>query len=126
MDDSLALVFDTDPEFGANRFNLFCTVMGHDKRAARRLSSITFGHPEQYPGLQAGDLLAWETRKRLNAKKREGQPSTKRWRALFTQMPNYHLQYAVGERWDYKAFETALPQIMAKFPSLASSPGASE
>jgi hypothetical protein len=31
-DDKIALVFDTDPEFGANRFNIFCALMGHDDR----------------------------------------------------------------------------------------------
>jgi hypothetical protein len=115
MDDSLALVFDTDPEFGITRFNLFCALMGHDERAARRLTSITFGHPEHYPGLQAADLLAWETRKELMQKK-NGQQSTRRWQAMFTRMPDYHLEYTVGERWDDEAFGRALPQIIKTLP----------
>jgi hypothetical protein len=120
IDESIALVFDTDPEFGINRFNLFCALMGHDQRAARRLTSITFGHPEHYPGLQAADLLAWETRKEL-MQKREGHQSTKRWRDMFTKMPDYHLEYTIGEKWDDERFDAALPQIIEKFPSSASS-----
>ena len=120
MDDTLNLVFDTDPEFGPNRFNLFCALMGHDERAARRLTSITFGHPVYYPGLQAADLLVWETRKEL-MQKREGYQSTRRWRDMFAQMPNYHLEYIAGERWDDEAFETAIPDLLAKFSASKSS-----
>lgn len=118
MEDSLNLVFDTDPEFGTNRFGLFCALMGHDEKARRRLSSITFGHPFYYPGLQAADLLVWETRKEL-MQKREGHQSTKRWQVMFTEMPTYHLEYTVGERWDDDTFEDAMPEILAKFSSLA-------
>lgn len=114
IDESLALVFDTDPDFGTNRFKLFCGLMGHDNRAARRLTSITFGHAVHYPGLQAADLLVWETRKAL-MQKRDGYPSTRRWRAMFTKMPNYHLEYAVGEQWDGEEIANAIPQLEAAF-----------
>ena len=57
IDDSLALVFDTDPEFGAGRFNMFSALMGHREEMARRLSSITFGHPAHYPGVNAGEKM---------------------------------------------------------------------
>ena len=114
MDETLSLVFDTDPEFGPGRFNLFCALMGQDDRAARRLASITFGHPEYYPGLQAADMLAWETRKEL-MQKRDGHVSTKRWQAMFPNMPDYHLEYTVGERWDEDFFRDAMPEILANF-----------
>jgi Protein of unknown function (DUF3800) len=120
IDDTVALVFDTDPEFGPNRFNLFCALMGHDERAARRLSSITFGHPVYYPGLQCADLLVWETRKEL-MQKHNGYQSTKRWQAMFTQMPDYHLDYIAGERWGDASFEDAMPQIIANLPSSGAS-----
>lgn len=112
IDGTIAVVFDTDPEFGPNRFNVFCALMGHDQRAARRLSSITFGHPVYYPGLQCADLLVWETRKELMQKK-DGYQSTRRWRAMFSNMPNYQLQYIAGERWDDTTFEDAMPDIIA-------------
>jgi hypothetical protein len=114
VDDTINLVFDTDPEFGSNRFNLFCALMGHDARAARRLSSITFGHPTYYPGLQCADLLVWETRKEL-MQKRDGYKSTKRWQAMFTKMPEYHLEYIAGERWSDESFDHAMPNIVEKF-----------
>jgi hypothetical protein len=110
INDTLALVFDTDPEFGTNRFGLFCALMGHDQRAARRLASVTFGHPAHYPGLQCADLLVWETRKEL-MQKDGGYQSTKRWRDMFTKMPDYHLEYVAGERWNDASFEAALPEI---------------
>jgi len=85
--------------------------MGHDDRAAKRLTSITFAHPEHYPGLQAADMLAWQTRKDL-MQKTEGYQSTKHWRAMFTQMPSYSLEYTVGERWDEAMFEEKMPEII--------------
>lgn len=114
IDESLALVFDTDPEFGANRFKLFCALMGHDQRAARRLTSITFAHAAHYPALQAADLLVWETRREL-MQKRERHQSTRRWQAMFTNMPNYHLEYTVGERWDAHKIANAIPELEAAF-----------
>lgn len=119
VDDTLNLIFDTDPEFGRDRFNLFCAMMANDKRASRRLASISFAHPEYYPGLQAADLLAWETRKNL-MQEREGYPSTKRWRAMVTHMPNYHLEYTVGEVWAQVDFDGHINQIEA-LAALASS-----
>lgn len=110
VDEKIALVFDTDPEFGANRFNLFCALMGHDPRAAQRLTSITFGHPAHYPGLQCADVLAWETRKE-QIQKAGGYKSTKRWDQLFAAMPEYSLDY-MGERWDDAQFEKAMPEIL--------------
>lgn len=118
VSDTLALVFDTDPDFGVARFNTFCALMGHDPRAARCLTSITFGHPVYYPGLQAADLLVWETRKELMQKK-GGYESTKRWRALFTQMPHYHLEYIAGEHWDNGQFDAALPEIVSGLSAAA-------
>jgi hypothetical protein len=114
---TLAVVFDTDPEFGPNRFGLFCALMGHDQRATRRLGSITFAHAAYYPGLQAADLLVWETRKEL-MQKRDGHNSTRRWQAMFTSMPHYHLEYTVGERWDDQQFERKMPEIIEKFRRL--------
>jgi len=85
--------------------------MGHDERAARRFASVTFAHPIYYPGLQAADLLVWETRKEL-MQQADGYQSTRRWRAMLKGMPNYHLEYTVGERWDDKIFEAAMPQLI--------------
>lgn len=119
-DQPLALVFDTDQEFGVARFNLFCALMKHDPRAAQRLVSITFGHPRWYPGLQAADLLAWETRKEL-MQQRGGYRSTTRWQAMFTQMPNYHLEYPIGERWNDEQFDKSMPEIIERFSALKTS-----
>lgn len=113
-DESLALVFGTDLEFGVNRFGLFCDLMGGDPRAAKRLTSITFGHPQHYPGLQAADLLAWETRKEL-MQKRDGYTSTRRWQAMFAKMPDYHLEYPIGERWDEAQFAAKDSEIIEIF-----------
>jgi len=111
--DELALVFDTDPEFGANRFNLFCGLLGHDERATRRLSSITFGLTPYYPGLQCADILAWETRKEM-AQRLGGHASTKRWRDMFAAMPEYHLDY-FGELWDDAEIERQKAAIIEIF-----------
>lgn len=116
-DQSIALVFDTDPEYGAARFNLFCALMGHDQRAAKRLSSITFGHPAEYPGLQCADILAWETRRELMHGDGGGK-STKRWQAMFANMPAIRLEYTIGEKWDDESFEAAMPDIIQRFSAL--------
>ena len=50
IQDQIAMVFDTDPEFGPNRLRLFCALMAHDNRIMKRFSSITFGVPIYYPG----------------------------------------------------------------------------
>jgi hypothetical protein len=109
--DELALVFDTDPEFGSNRFRIFSDLLGHDRRAAERLTSITFGRPEWYPGLQCADMLVWETRKEL-IQRAGGHKSTRRWDATFADMPDYKLDY-IGELWDAEAFNQALPQLIS-------------
>jgi hypothetical protein len=109
LDGIVALVFDRDPEFAAGRLSLYSDIVGHDPRARRLIKSVTFADARWYPGLQAADLLVWETRKE-QCQKAEGYKSTKRWDQLFAAMPNYHLDY-IGELWDETAFQQALPQI---------------
>jgi hypothetical protein len=117
VDDHLSLVFDTDPEFGVARFNTFCALMRYDTRANRRLMAITFGHPMFFPGLQAADLLAWETRKELA---RDGRfEPTRRWKAMFTRMPDYRLEYVISELWEEEHFEKAMPEITETFAKSA-------
>jgi hypothetical protein len=110
-EDSVALVFDRDPEFAANRVKLFNALLAHRAEARKLLCSITFADPWRYPGLQCADILAWETRKEM-IQRLSGHQSTKRWIAMFTQMPQYHLDY-IGELWDEEAFET--PEIITAF-----------
>ncbi len=109
MEGTVAMVFDTDAEFAPSRLKLFAALQGHDERANRRLTSITFGRPFYYPGLQCADILAWETRKEL-VQRSGGHNSTKRWNALFAQMPDYELKY-IGEYWDREMLDEALPQL---------------
>ena len=106
----IALIFDTDPEFSSNRINIFNALMGHDPRATKRLSSVTFAHPIYYPGLQCADLLVWETRKEM-VQRAGGHASTKRWQALFAQMPDYRLEY-IGEQWDEEEFQRASAEML--------------
>ena len=75
--------------------------------------AITFGHPMFFPGLQAADLLAWETRKELA---RDGRfEPTRRWKAMFTRMPDYRLEYVISELWEEEHFEKAMPEITETF-----------
>jgi hypothetical protein len=113
--EQIALVFDTDPQFGANRFNIFCALIAYRNEARRRLSSITFGYPAYYPGLQCADILAWETRKDMG-QRLGGHQSTKRWRAMFEAMPEYHLDY-IGELWDEANFRNNRKEIIDSFSS---------
>lgn len=112
IDERLHLMFDTDPEFGVARFKTFCALMGHDPRAARRLMGLTFGHPCYFPSLQCADVLAWETRREL-AREGKYQP-TRRWQAMFTQMPDYQLRYEIGELWEDEHFEKAATELTEK------------
>jgi hypothetical protein len=115
------LVFDRDPEFSSNRINLFNHSIQRDSRARRLLASIMFADPNVYPGLQCADLLAWETRKDL-MQKAGGFKPTKRWRELFTKMPDYTLDY-MGEFYNAGEFDRFLPQIIESYqPSASSSP----
>lgn len=119
----VALVFDRDPEFSANRIRLFNHYLQHDARARRLLASIMFADPTVYPGLQCADLLAWETRKDL-VQKAGGFNPTNRWRAMFTKMPEYQLDY-MGEFWNEGEFDRFLPQVIEGYqPSVSSSPSA--
>ena len=104
VQDHVALLFDPDPEFSANRVKLFNALIAH-RSQGRLLASITFANPRLYPGLQCADILAWETRKEM-IQRMGGHRSTKRWIAIFTEMPDYRLDY-IGELWDEPAFEAA-------------------
>src|ERR1700730_6317379 len=86
LEGEVAILFDRDPEFAANRMNIFSSVLQHDRLANELLASITFAKPHRYPGLQCADLLAWETRKEL-VQRDAGYKSTKRWEQLLAQMP---------------------------------------
>jgi hypothetical protein len=110
-EDTLALVFDRDPEFASNRINLFNALLAHRAAARKLLCSITFADPWRYPGLQCADILAWETRKEM-IQRLGGHQSTKRWIAMFTQMPQYQLDY-IGELWDEQGLED--PKVIASF-----------
>jgi hypothetical protein len=121
LDSKVALVFDRDPEFSSNRINLFNYCLQRDSRARRLLASIMFADPNVYPGLQCADLLAWETRKDL-IQKAGGFKSTKRWRELFTKMPDYKLDY-MGEFYNAGEFDRFLPQVIKGYqPSVSSLP----
>jgi hypothetical protein len=114
------IVFDRDPEFSNGRINLFNWIIQNDPRARNLLISITFGDMTYYPGIQCADLLAWETRKDL-IQKDSGFEPTRRWKQMFTNMPEYHLDY-MGELWNDGEFDKWLPQIIEVFrPSSASS-----
>jgi Protein of unknown function (DUF3800) len=110
-EDSVALVFDRDPEFSSNRINLFNALLTHRAAARKLLCSITFADSWRYPGLQCADILAWETRKEM-MQRLGGHQSTKRWIAMFTKMPQYHLDY-IGELWDEQGFED--PKVIESF-----------
>jgi hypothetical protein len=119
----VALVFDRDPEFSSKRIRLFNHYLQSNEQARRYLASIMFADPNIYPGLQCADLLAWETRKDL-VQKAGGFPPTNRWRAMFTKMPDYKLDY-VGEFWNAGEFDRFLPQVIEGYqPSVSSSPSA--
>jgi hypothetical protein len=123
LDGKVALVFDRDPEFSAKRIRLFNHYLQGSEQARRYLVSIMFADPNIYPGLQCADLLAWETRKDL-VQKAGGFSPTKRWRAMFTQMPDYTLDY-MGEFWNEGEFDRFLPQVIEGYqPSVSSSPSA--
>ncbi len=98
----VALVFDRDPEFAANRIKVFSWLLS-DPKANKLMASIMFADPHVYPGLQCADILAWETRKEL-VQKAGSFGSTRRWRAIFERMPEYHLDY-MGEFWDEDTFK---------------------
>ena len=50
----------------------------------------------------------------------EGRQSTKRGHAMFPNMPDHHLQYVVGERWNDEVFQAALPQLNLNLENLSS------
>jgi len=108
--DELQIVFDRDPEFSSHRIQLYVEVTNHDPRANALISAITFARMERFPGLQCADLLAWETRKAI-IRESAGHKTTKRWQQLFTQMPDYHLQY-IGEFWDQSEFDKYVPAAL--------------
>jgi hypothetical protein len=105
-EDVFSVTFDTDPEFAATRLHRFYEILEHDHNARHYLASITFADPKTYLQLQAADLLAWETRKEL-IQKAGGYSSSPRYKALFTALSAYDLEYH-SELWDKEALDKVL------------------
>jgi hypothetical protein len=95
--DLLQVVFDRDQSVANRRFYMFSRIHQSDPRATVYLQAITFANPKLMLGLQAADLLAWETRKEVSQKS-GGFSSTERFKELCTPLPG-HLEY-IGEWWD--------------------------
>jgi hypothetical protein len=68
---------------------------------------------EHFYPLQAADLLAWETRRRLS-EVIEGAGGTARWAELMTALPYGELEYAAGEYWNKEWIDRDLPKIEAE------------
>lgn len=107
----ISIVFDTNPEFAANRLKFFQTYRAHEKLLRRYMTSITFADPLSMSGLQAADILAWETRKEL-IQKAGGHNSTKRYEALMAVLPGYQPDYT-NEFWSEKELRERFPEIMS-------------
>jgi hypothetical protein len=97
-EEGLSLIYDRDMTFAKTRLNLFEAIRRRDQRAARQLIAITFADTRYFLGLQAADILAWETRKQL-VQRAGGHQPTKRYQQLFEAMPDIELDYS-GEFWD--------------------------
>ncbi len=108
--DFLSLYFDTDPEFGAARLKLFDHLRGKDPDARRYLLSLTFADTSLFTGLQAADMLAWETRKEL-VQKAGGFTSTSRYQDLFTAMSGFQMQYH-NELWNKNEIESRTAELI--------------
>lgn len=111
----VSITFDTDPEFAANRLRFFQTYRAHNDFMRKYMTSITFADPLSILGLQAADILAWETRKDL-IQKLGGYNSNKRYQALITVLPGYHPEY-ISEFWDDEEMRKKFPKIMANSQS---------
>lgn len=66
--DVVSVCFDCDLGFSAGRFRKFVGIRESSSEANRYLQSFSIAEPKAYLGLQAADLLAWETRKELMRK----------------------------------------------------------
>ncbi len=101
--DPVSIIFDRDFQFARPRLGLLEHLYKTDTRLAQQVASISFSDSRYYYQLQAADLLAWVTRKRL-IDEIEEKPSTPKWDELFADLPYGELDYA-GEYWDSKEIE---------------------
>jgi hypothetical protein len=112
QEDQVTIVWDRDHEFAVSRVKFYGNLIRHDPRANALISAIMFADPNRYPALQCADILAWETRKELT-QKAGGHKSTRRWRELFSQMPDIQLDY-MGEFYDRAELDKYVPAIIGQ------------
>jgi hypothetical protein len=112
-DEPLSITFDRDWEFARRRLGLIEEISKRAPHIRQNLAQLSFADAEHFYPLQAADLLAWETRRRL-AEIIEGASGTARWAELMTALPYGELEYAAGEYWNKEWIDRDLPKIEAE------------
>jgi Protein of unknown function (DUF3800) len=101
--DLFTLIFDYDQEYASRRLSVFSWLQAHNSIAQEYFASLAFANSRYFVGLQAADLLAWQTRKEL-IQKSGGFNSTSQFKELFAMTPGYVPDY-VGEEWTKEEIE---------------------
>jgi hypothetical protein len=104
--DSVALVFDCDMTFAAQRFQRFIHIRKEVPSAALHLEAFTIAEPKRYLQLQAADMLAWQTRKAME-RNFKGLPARPDFDHFFEEIAGIIPEY-VGEEWTAQKLEEDL------------------
>jgi Protein of unknown function (DUF3800) len=66
---SIGLVIDDDPQYAKDCYDLLLSLKRDFQRVRDRVTAMTFGNDAAYPALQAADMIAFESRSLMLAKK---------------------------------------------------------
>jgi hypothetical protein len=102
--DYISITFDHDMELSKPRLTRFDNIIKRDEWARELFVSICFANSKGYFALQAADMLAWETRRLLEAR-HEGAVPTVGSSKMFSSGGDNDLEFAAGEYWDEEEFE---------------------
>jgi Protein of unknown function (DUF3800) len=102
--DYVSVTFDHDMELSKPRLTRYDNILKRDDWARERFVSICFANSKGYKPLQAADILAWETRKRLENLYSGGKPTFGS-SNLFSLGA---LEFADGEYWDKTVFDKCI------------------
>lgn len=112
-DEPISITFDRDWEFARRRLNLIEDLSKWAPGIRENVVQLSFADSRHFYALQAADLLAWHTRRRL-ADLADGRNRTPRWAELIAVLPYGEMDYAAQEYWSAEKLESALSEIEAR------------
>jgi hypothetical protein len=115
----LNIVFDQDEDYSKPRLTRYYDIKRIDLLAKKHAAIISFADAKICYSLQAADLLAYLTRKRL-VEREEGIPESVHWLRLMMPMPGLEHRYS-WDGWFGPSIETELDKAVQELTTLPGS-----